>query len=539
MSEQLARYPAVAVQPWRPAGLRTGPRPAAPARRSRHAPPLWLTTLVVLISLPMLIPFAYIFIRSSDVGLQRALELVFRERVWMLFGNTVYLLVLVTVSAVVLGAFAAFLLERCKVHGAPIWRVTSTLPLCIPAFVASYGWISLTFRVEGLPGAVLVLTMTSAPLAFLPVSAVLRRMDRSFEEVSLSLGRSRAFTFRRVVLPQLRPALGDSFLLIALHMLIEFGAVSMLNYSTFTTAIYQEYDMSFDNASAALLSLVLVVLCLIVVGVELLFRGHEHLVRQGTGVARPAEKRPLTPVQQGFVQLFFALMFVLGIGVPVVMVCYWLYVGTSLQTAFHWLQFFRSLGVSLGVSSGGALVSVLAAMPLVWVAVRYRTWLTIWVERLPFLLHAVPGIVIALGLTFFSIRYAYPIYQTWIPVLIAYLMLYLPMAQTTLGASLRLVPSQVENVGRSLGRTDFFVFRTLVVPAILPGVAAAFALVFLNLMKELTATLVLTPGEVQTMAVSVWELTAEGAYAAVAPYAVALILFSGVPVYLLKKYGFN
>ena len=221
------------------------------------------------------------------------------------------------------------------------------------------------------------------------------------------------------------------------------------------------------------------------------------------------------------------------------MVCYWIYVGTSLQSAFHWMQFFRSLGLSLGISSGGALVSVLAAMPLVWVAVRYRSWLTIWVERLPFLLHAVPGIVIALGLTFFSIRYAYPIYQTLVPVLIAYLMLYLPMAQTTLGASLRLVPTQVENVGRSLGRSDAFVFRTLLVPAILPGVAAAFALVFLNLMKELTATLVLTPTAVQTMAVSVWELTAEGAYAAVAPYAVALILFSGVPVYMLKKYGFN
>ncbi len=540
MSEQSARYPAVAVRSWRPLRRRAGARATVSARsRRRQTPPLWLTALVVLISLPMLIPFAYIFIRSSDVGLQRALELVFRERVWMLFGNTVYLLVLVTALAVLLGAGAAFLLERYKVWGASIWRVTSTLPLCIPAFVASYSWISLTFRVEGLPGSVLVLTMTSAPLAFLPVSAVLRRMDRSLEEVSLSLGKSRAFTFRRVIFPQLRPALGDSFLLIALHMLIEFGAVSMLNYSTFTTAIYQEYDMSFDNASAALLSLVLVVLCLIVVGLELMFRGSERLVRGGAGVSRPAEKRPLTRPRQVLAQLFFGTMFILGIGVPVAMVSYWIYVGTSLQSAFHWMQFFRSLGLSLGISSGGALVSVLAAMPLVWVAVRYRSWLTIWVERLPFLLHAVPGIVIALGLTFFSIRYAYPIYQTLVPVLIAYLMLYLPMAQTTLGASLRLVPTQVENVGRSLGRSDAFVFRTLLVPAILPGVAAAFALVFLNLMKELTATLVLTPTAVQTMAVSVWELTAEGAYAAVAPYAVALILFSGVPVYMLKKYGFN
>lgn len=502
-------------------------------------PPLWLRALVLLISLPLLLPFAYVLLRSSEVGLQRAVALVFRERVWMLFGNTVLLLVLVTALAITLGTVSAFLLQRYRVRGAAFYRVACTLPLCIPAFVASYSWISLSFRFEGLPGAVLVMTMTSAPLAFLPVSAVLQRQDRSLEEVSFSLGRSRTHTFWHVTFPQLRPALGDSFLLIALHMLIEFGAVSLLNYSTFTTAIFQEYDMAFDNATAALLSLVLVVLCLLVVGLELLFRGHEHLAREGKGVARQPKPRTLSGPAQWAAQGFLLLQFVLGIGVPLVMVGYWLYVGTSLQAAFHWLEFLRSLGLSLLISGGGALLSVLAALPLVWCVVRYRSVLTLWIDRLPFLLHAMPGIVIALALTFFSIRYAYPLYQTFIPVLVAYLMLYLPMAQTTLGASLRLVPSNVENVGKSLGRSNFFVFRTLLVPAILPGVTAAFALVFLNLMKELTATLVLTPTSVQTMAVSVWELTTVGAYAAVAPYAVALIVFSGVPVYLLKKYGFN
>ena len=122
-----------------------------------------------------------------------------------------------------------------------------TLPLCIPAFVSCFTWISLTFRVEGFWGTIGIMTLSSFPLAYLPVAATLKRLDRSLEEVSLSLGKSRRNTFWYAIFPQLKPAIGSSVLLIALHMLVEFGAVSILNYQTFTTAIFQEYEMAFNN----------------------------------------------------------------------------------------------------------------------------------------------------------------------------------------------------------------------------------------------------------------------------------------------------
>ena len=134
---------------------------------------------------------------------------------------------------------------------------------------------------------------------------------------------------------------------------------------------------------------------------------------------------------------------------------------------------------------------------MVWAAVRYRSKLTIWLDRIPYLLHAVPGLVIALSLVFFTINYAYSLYQTFAMVIVAYFMLYLPMAQTTLRSSLEQMSSNIEKVGQSLGRSNFYIFRTLVIPAMLPGIAAAFALVFLNLMKELTATLLLTPNDIK------------------------------------------
>lgn len=113
------------------------------------------------------------------------------------------------------------------------------------------------------------------------------------------------------------------------------------------------------------------------------------------------------------------------------------------------------------------------------------------------------------------------------------------MAQTTLRASLEQLSDQIEKVGQSLGRNPFYIFRTLTLPAILPGVAAAFALVFLNLMKELTATLLLTSNDIKTLSIAVWEHTSDAQYAAATPYALMLVLFSGIPVFLLKKYAFK
>src|SRR5690625_434256 len=275
-------------------------------------PPLWLAFLVTIISLPMLIPFAYILLRSSEVGLDRAIALVFRERVWMLLVNTMTLLVLVSAISIVLGTVSAFLLERYPIFGKSFFSVAATLPLCIPAFVASFSWISLSFRFAGLPGSVLVMTMVSTPLVYLPVAAVLRRMDQSLEEVSLSMGRGRIHTFWHVVFPQLKPALGSGFLLIALHLLIEFGAVSVLNYQTFTTAIFQEYDMSFDNSTAALLSLILVIICLVVVMAEIRFSGNDPLARKARGTPRPPEPRKLPGSLHVLAVLFFLIQFLLG-----------------------------------------------------------------------------------------------------------------------------------------------------------------------------------------------------------------------------------
>ena len=131
-------------------------------------------------------------------------------------------------------------------------------------------------------------------------------------------------------------------------MLVEFGAVSILNYQTFTTAIFQEYEMAFNNNTAALLSGVLMVICILVVMGEIRFRGTQTLYQSGKGVIRPYPLKTLSAGKQILAVSFFTTIFMLSIGVPITMLIYWLTVGSSLKmrsilgnflppSQIHWL----------------------------------------------------------------------------------------------------------------------------------------------------------------------------------------------------------
>ena len=133
-------------------------------------------------------------------------DLLVRPRVGELLGNTVLLLVATVAAATVIGVTAAVAVVRTDVPMQPWWHVLLSAPLAVPAFVNSYGWVSMTHAVQSYWGAVLVVTLSYYPLVYLPVVATLVRLEAAPEEVATSLGRSRWQTFWLVVLPRLSPA---------------------------------------------------------------------------------------------------------------------------------------------------------------------------------------------------------------------------------------------------------------------------------------------------------------------------------------------
>ncbi|VFS85608.1 binding-protein-dependent transport system inner membrane protein [Pseudomonas aeruginosa] len=213
------------------------------------------------------------------------------------------------------------------------------------------------------------------------------------------------------------------------------------------------------------------------------------------------------------------------------MLGYWLYEGSS--ASFPLMEIASTLLSSLSLAFGGALLSCLLALPVSILVVRYPGALARWTQRLPYLLQALPGLVIALSLVYFSLHYLPATYQTTGLLLVAYALLFMPLTQAPIRVALEKASPQLEEAARTLGQTPLMAFLRITLPIISPAIGAGFVLVFLDTMKELTATLVLGPTGLSTLATSVWVHTANLEYAAAAPYAALLILISGLPVYLL------
>jgi iron(III) transport system permease protein len=376
--------------------------------------------------------------------------------------------------------------------------------------------------IYGFPGALWVLTLLNYPFMFLSLRAALKRMDPALEEAARSLGHNPWRTFWRVTVPQLRPAITMASILISLYVLRDFGAVSILRYTTFTRAIYIQYQSVFDRSSAAALAIIVVVISLLLVGVESRARGKASYF---TG---SKANRPATVFKLGSWR-WPALVFCLGVVVlalllPAGVLGYWLIRGLMAgeQIASLWQPSVNSVLAS-ALAAAFALIVGLSISVL---DVRKPGPLSRMIERTTYLAYALPGIVIALAFVFFGANFFPLLYQTLPMLVTAYVVLFLPQAVGAMRNSLLQVHPHMEEAGRGLGRRPLSVFRRITLPLVRPGVSASFSLVFLTAMKELPATLILAPIGFKTLATSVWSAISEAFFARAAAPALLLILVS-------------
>jgi iron(III) transport system permease protein len=222
----------------------------------------------------------------------------------------------------------------------------------------------------------------------------------------------------------------------------------------------------------------------------------------------------------------------LGIGVPVGTLLYW--IGQNQHTTLPAVATVgQATWTTVRYSAWGALVSVAAALPVALMSFRVRSRTRAVIERSTFVSRAVPGVVIALSLVFFATRYAYGVYQTGFLLVVAYAIIHFPLALVCVRASAAHAPARLADLGTSLGRRPTSVFVRVTAPLLAPGLVAGFCLVFLTAVTELTATLVLAPIGVQTLATQFWAFQSEVAYGAAAPYALVIVALAVVPGALL------
>lgn len=520
-----------------------------PARGARHPPPTATASLAALVGAAALLPAGYLVIRATEATGQ-TWDVILRSSTAWLFARSLGLAAAVTAACILIGVPLAWLTTRTDLPGRRAWATLFALPLAFPSYVfalaltGSFGDRGMlvavlgTFGVEGLPsisgffGAFFALTLLCFPYVYLVTAAGIRGLDPSVEEVSRTLGRGRWRTFLGVTLPLLRPSIAAGGLLVALYCLHDFGAVSLMRFQTFTQAIFLQYRAAFDRTPAAILSLALILLAVLILAVEQRARGRARYHRTAAGAGRPATTIALgrwrwpAVVASGVVVVGSLLM-------PVAVLGFWLGRGVRAGVPFD-LTWSAAAG-AIGLGASGSALTLLAAVPVAVLAARHPGRVSSTIERAAHVGYALPGLVVGLAFVFLAVRTAPPLYQTIPLVLLAYLVLFLPQASQPLKNAIQQVNPRLEEAARTLGRTRLQAFREVVVPQVAGPALAGAALVFLTVMKELPATLLLRPTGFETLATRVWSWTSAGRLSQAAAPALLLVALCAVPLYLLAR----
>ena len=310
-----------------------------PYRRRTAHPAILIAALAV--AAVALLPLGFVLFVLVQAGWDTATALIFRPRVGELLLATLLLEVLTLPISVGLALALAWLTERSDLPLRQMWRWGAVAPLAIPAFVQAYAWDSSFPLLRGLWPAVTVSVLAYFPLVYLPVIAQLRRLDPALEDVAATLGVPPLRAFLTVVLPQLRLAIAGGALLVALHLLAEYGLYVLVRYDTLTVAIVNQFQAVYDGPAANLMGIVLVALAVGMLALEAWLRGDRRYARIGGGAARIAPLAPLGKLWPVWTLLPAATVS-LAVWLPMVTVFRWLSVGGA--AAWDW----SALGLAAG-----------------------------------------------------------------------------------------------------------------------------------------------------------------------------------------------
>lgn len=506
--------------------------------------PVGLRLVCVLAALILVWPSVYLFLRASMVDL-KAVQGLLTPGMARIVGRSLALVLAVNGVAWLIALPLAWLSVYADIPGRRIWTVLVALPLAIPSYIGAYVLIAMygprgllqqwlaPLGVErlpslyGFPGALVVLVLHTYPYLFLLLRSAMRQIDQSWIDASRTLGHGVRRTFWRVQVPLIRPALAAGTVLVSLYVLRDFGAVSLLRYTTFTRAIFVLYEGSFDRHQAALLTLVLVCLILLLLALARRVRGGRNVQASHAGSMRSPTRVRLGRWSLLAYPLLGGVVF-MGLINPVAVSSIWLVKGLRAGESLQPLR--AAMGSSLYAALLAAVTGVLLALPISYAAERYGGRVARLATIAADVGFGMPGIAIALSLVFFGARHTPWLYQTMYLLTLGYMVQFLAVSLGSLRTQLGQINPRIEEAGRLLGLGANGVLARITVPLLRRGMLAGAALVYLNTMKELPLTLLLAPTGFSTLATRIWAATEEAFFARAAAPTLILLLVSALGI---------
>ncbi|WP_017938084.1 ABC transporter permease [Zestomonas thermotolerans] len=477
-----------------------------------------------------------------------------------LLGNTLVLVAGVGVGVVLLGVSLAWLTSLCEFPGRRWLDWALMLPFAIPAYVLAFVFVGLLDfagpvqslarewfgsglrfpRVRSTGGVIVVLVLVFYPYVYLLARSAFLAQGKGLMEAARVLGQTPWQAFWRVALPMARPAIGAGLALALMETLADFGAVAVFNFDTFTTAIYKTWYGFYSLSSATqLASLLLLAVMLVLYG-----------ERRARGISRPSSERPRGRVlyqlhgwKAAAASAWCGLVFLCAFVIPVLQLLVWFWQRGRFDLDERYLSLILH---TLSLGGLAALITVAVAMLLAFARRLAPTRPIRSAVGLANLGYALPGSVLAvsimLAFSFLDRHLVIPL-SAWLggagkplllgslfALLLAYLVRFLAVAYGPLESSLARIRPSLPEASRSLGVGGPRLFFSVYLPLLLPGTLSAALLVFVDVLKEMPATLLMRPFGWDTLAVRVFEMTSEGEWARAALPALTLVLVGLLPV---------
>lgn len=530
-----------------------GPPPdGAPVRASRTSGAPGLRVVAVVLALAFAAPL--LFLLQQGIGFGRPFLAALTDTSNLApLRRSILLATSVAIATGVLGTATAWLVTRTDIPGRRVWAIVLALPLVLPSYIGAFtlqaalsrggltdNVLGLSLpRVEGFWASFVILTLLTYPYVQLLVAARLRHLPASLEESGRLLGRSRGTILSRVVLPQVLPAILAGMLLVFLYTVADFGAVQIPRYDTLTRVIFGNL---LDQTLSSALALQLGVLALVVAVGEryasgrVRRRGQGTTVRGATGLLWPLGRWKVPTV---FAAAGVAVAALVG---PLTVLGYWAVRGFASDTTRAGSVASdpsRLLDPLLGSATAGilaALAATIAVLPIAYVTTRHHGRVPEAVNAMVVTGFAMPGLVIALALAFFTLRgpgIAAGLYQTLPLLVVAYVIHFGAQSMRAAQVGIAAVPTSVDDAARTLGAGRLARLWRVDLPLMAPSLLAGAGLVLLSTLKELPATLLLSPPGFRALSTDVWAATQDAFWAEASISALVLVALSGVLTWLL------